>query len=77
MSTGNTSADLNPNVVSSNAQYYGQVLQKSQDLKTSACCTDPSSIPTPLKRLLSQIHDEVLIKYYGCGSPIPSHAFTR
>ncbi len=51
-------------------QYYGEVLQSSDDLKTSACCTDMSA-PAYLKAVLSELHDEVLARYYGCGLVLP------
>jgi arsenite methyltransferase len=50
--------------------YYGKTLQTSADLKTEACCT-PDGMPGYVKRLLSNIHDEVLAKYYGCGLVTP------
>jgi len=50
--------------------YYGKQLQSSDDLKTTACC-DISQIPNWLKPLLSNIHDEVLSRYYGCGLVCP------
>jgi len=50
--------------------YYGEVLQSSQDLKTDACCTD-AAMPSYLKAVLSQVHDEVLSRYYGCGLVAP------
>jgi len=46
--------------------YYGNQLQTSADLKTSACC-DASAVPAWLKPLLANIHPEVLSRYYGCG----------
>ncbi len=51
--------------------YYGKVLKTSADLKTEACCT-PDGMPGFVKRLLSNVHDEVLAKYYGCGLVTPS-----
>lgn len=51
--------------------YYGNVLQSSEDLKTSACCST-ESVPAAHREILAQIHDEVLTRFYGCGSPIPS-----
>ncbi len=51
-------------------EYYGKTLQESDDLKTNACCCS-DNIPKYIKEILSQIEDEVLTKYYGCGSPIP------
>ena len=52
-------------------EYYGSVLQSNQDLKTNACCT-LDTIPEHIKPLLKNIHEVVLSKFYGCGSPIPS-----
>ncbi|WP_317931210.1 methyltransferase domain-containing protein [Halioxenophilus sp. WMMB6] len=51
--------------------YYGKQLQSSDDLKTDACC-DASSVPEWLKPLLSNIHPEVLSRYYGCGLVCPA-----
>ncbi len=50
--------------------YYGRVLQGSADLQTNACCTD-ASLSADLKRMLGNIHDEVLARYYGCGLVYP------
>jgi SAM-dependent methyltransferase len=51
-------------------QYYGQVLGSTGDLKTRACCSE-DSVPAWQKPILAQIADEVLTRFYGCGSPIP------
>ena len=51
-------------------KYYGEVLQGSEDLQTNACCT-PDAMPDHVKAVLSQIHDEVLTRYYGCGLIAP------
>lgn len=51
--------------------YYGKQLQSSEDLKTTACC-DISAVPEWLKPLLSNIHPEVLSRYYGCGLIAPA-----
>jgi SAM-dependent methyltransferase len=50
--------------------YYGRTLQSSDDLKTSACCSDEAG-PEHHRPILSLLPDEVLTKFYGCGSPIP------
>jgi arsenite methyltransferase len=50
--------------------YYGKMLRTSADLKTQACCT-PDDIPDYVTQLLSNVHDEVLAKYYGCGLVVP------
>lgn len=50
--------------------YYGRVLQSSDDLQTNACCTD-EAMPEFLKPILSKVHDEVMMRYYGCGLVVP------
>ena len=50
--------------------YYGKTLSKSTDLKTNACCCS-ASFPSWQKKIISEIEDEVIEKFYGCGSPIP------
>lgn len=52
-------------------EYYGKTLQKSEDLKTNACCT-AITYPQHIKDALALIHDEVHAKYYGCGLTIPN-----
>jgi len=52
-------------------KYYGEELQKTQDLKTSACCT-VDHIPQYVKEILPLIHDEIQSKYYGCGTAFPA-----
>ena len=47
-------------------EYYGKELAHSDDLKTNACCTLEEP-PQYIKDALSNIHDEVMEKYYGCG----------
>lgn len=51
-------------------EYYGQILKTSDDLKTDACCTITDT-PTYLKEALSDIHPDVLTRYYGCGLVMP------
>jgi len=51
--------------------YYGKELQKSEDLKTNACCT----LEAPaihIQNALRNVHDDVQAKYYGCGLTIPT-----
>lgn len=50
--------------------YYGNELSSTKDLKTNACCTT-EVLPNYIKAALSNIHDEVLNKYYGCGIVVP------
>lgn len=50
--------------------YYGRVLQNSQDIKTSACCST-EVLPPAVRAILADIHPEVKARFYGCGSPFP------
>ena len=51
-------------------RYYGETLESSADLKTTACCT-ADAVPAYIKPLLADVHDEVLKRYYGCGLVLP------
>lgn len=51
-------------------QYYGEVVQASADLKTSACTTS-TPLPARLRQALGNVHDEVMARYYGCGLVCP------
>lgn len=50
--------------------YYGETLQSSKDLRTSACCT-AEAMPAHLRDIHALLHEEVKSRFYGCGSPIP------
>ena len=52
------------------SDYYGSVLKASKDLKTNACCATGRP-PKWLQGPLSNVHEEVLAKFYGCGYPVP------
>ena len=51
-------------------EYCGTVLTGSDDLKTDACCS-ADSMPQLRRDILGQIDEEILKKFYGCGSPVP------
>jgi len=57
-------------ILESVKDYYGKTLHSKKDLKTSACCT-AEAIPEYQRQVLAKIDDEILTKFYGCGSPIP------
>ena len=44
-------------------EYYGKILQKTEDLKTNACCTVGVKFPEHVRKAMSLIHEEVLGKY--------------
>lgn len=51
--------------------YYGKELQSSNDLKTNACCIE-GGMPLSHRQIMGLIDDEILDKFYGCGSPVPT-----
>lgn len=65
-----TKATSNGHVEASVKNYYGQVLESKDDLKTSACCA-PDAVPEHHKPILALLEDEIMARFYGCGSPIP------
>lgn len=52
-------------------EYYGKLLQDSSDLKTNACACGEDAMPAVVRRILKDIHPEIINRFYGCGSPIP------
>lgn len=52
--------------------YYGKVLKTKDDLKTSACCPADAP-PAYLRPYIKNIHETVLSKFYGCGTPVPEN----
>lgn len=50
--------------------YYGNVLNRSSDLRTDACCTVDAP-PPAIRRALENIHDDVRARYFGCGLIAP------
>jgi len=50
--------------------YYGKRVTKTDDLQTNACCTSVK-LSGRLKNVLKLIHDDVVVRYYGCGLIIP------
>jgi hypothetical protein len=52
------------------SEYYGQTLEKTEDLKTNACCT-AGAPPKYIRDALRKVHPDVIAKYYGCGLCIP------
>lgn len=52
------------------SQYYGKTVQKQDDLQTAACLVKGET-SVDVRKALANVHDEILTKFYGCGSPIP------
>ena len=49
---------------------YGNTLNSSADLKTSAWCSTKAP-PSYLAPLLDNVHPQIKDSFYGCGSPLP------
>lgn len=56
--------------IENSQRYYGEILTRSSDLRTDACCTleRPSAAAAAA---LANIHPEVSERYYGCGLVVP------
>ena len=52
-------------------EYYGRVLGGSDDLKTDAACCATDIPPRYVLDVMPLIADEIVERFYGCGSPIP------
>ncbi|MCL2146210.1 MAG: methyltransferase domain-containing protein [Synergistaceae bacterium] len=50
--------------------YYGKQIQSKADLASSSCCCNESP-PVEIRAILPLISEEILDKFYGCGSPLP------
>ncbi|KAM9323787.1 arsenite methyltransferase [Gastrophryne carolinensis] len=51
--------------------YYGKQLTNTKDLKSSACASSSKPLPKYLKDALSEVHEDVASRYYGCGLTVP------
>ncbi len=56
--------------IENSRDYYGKVLEGSQDLKTDACCTAEAP-PPAIMAAMRNVHEEVRARYYGCGLVSP------
>lgn len=52
-------------------EYYGKKLRSIKDLKTNACCCSDEMMHPAVREIENMLDDEILAKFYGCGSPIP------
>ena len=51
--------------------YYGKIIHSVNDLKTKACMCAPDAHSKEVRAVMPLIADEIMEKFYGCGSPIP------
>ena len=52
-------------------RYYGEILQKGDDLSTDACACAAAAPPKYVIDALRNVDDRIIERFYGCGSPIP------
>lgn len=53
-------------------EYYSTVTKEKEGKLASAVCSCSSNaVPGAVKNIVSEIPDEIIMKYYGCGSPVP------
>lgn len=57
-------------IIESVKDYYGKQLQSNEDLAFGACCCTEKP-PAEIRDILPLIADEILSRFYGCGSPLP------
>ena len=52
-------------------EYYGKTIHSKKDLKTKTCMCTPDAHSKEVRSVMPLIADEIISKFYGCGSPIP------
>nr|KAG5685311.1 hypothetical protein BaRGS_007963 [Batillaria attramentaria] len=53
-------------------QYYGKDLQTKDDCQTGInCLKDGTPTPKHVQQAFADVHEDVTLKYYGCGPVIP------
>jgi SAM-dependent methyltransferase len=52
-------------------EYYGKTIHSKNDLKTKACMCTPGAHSKEVRAVMPLIADEIITRFYGCGSPIP------
>ncbi|KAA0711566.1 Arsenite methyltransferase [Triplophysa tibetana] len=66
-----TSENASSSVYNEVKEYYGKILKQSSDLKSNACVPSAKPIPAYVRKVLAEIHQDVVAKYYGCGLVVP------
>lgn len=53
-------------------EYYSEITNKrGGELASSVCSCASHCVPDQIKTIASELPDEIVTRYYGCGSPIP------
>lgn len=66
-----TSTNGESHIIDSVKEYYGKTVKTVADLQTQACVAPGRRVTKHVKDAISQVHEEVSSKYYGCGLVIP------
>lgn len=52
--------------------YYSEITNKKRgELASSVCSCASHCVPDHIKAIAAELPDEIVARYYGCGSPIP------
>ncbi len=53
-------------------EYYSKVtIVDEGEMATHICCCGEESLPAYIRTILDDIDDEIVTRFYGCGSPLP------
>ncbi|XP_052099829.1 arsenite methyltransferase-like [Mytilus californianus] len=66
-----TTTNGDSQIIDSVKEYYGKKLKNVSDLQTQACVAPGRRVNKNVREAISQVHEEVASKYYGCGLVIP------
>ena len=65
-------SDRNQEIHEKVKEYYSELTNKrGGELASSVCSCASEGIPEEIKEIVAQLPDEIVMRYYGCGSPIP------
>ena len=65
-------SDRSQQIHDSVKSYYSMLTnEKGGRLASSVCCCACDSVPEAIRETVAMLPDEIVAKYYGCGSPIP------
>ena len=71
-SRANAEAVSNAEIHEKVKRYYSELTNlKGGELASAVCSCASAGIPEPVKRIVAELPDEIVMRYYGCGSPIP------
>ncbi len=65
-------SDRNNEIHEKVKSYYSELTNlKDGELASAVCSCASDGIPEPVKKIVSELPREIIMRYYGCGSPIP------